>query len=550
MTKSLRIIFYFLIFSLSPSLLQAAGTIDFNRDIRPIFSDKCFTCHGPHEEKRKGHLRLDTNKGKDSAFRIHKDSQAFKPGSLEDSEAWHRINTDDEDDVMPPLKTHKTLSVKEKDLIKKWIEEGTPWADHWSYTPPKKSALPDLKDKTRANKPLDYFIMSKLEGLGLGPSKEAPRHKLIRRVAYDLTGLPPTLAEIDAFENDKDPKAYEKIVDRYLQSKHYGERMALNWMDLARYGDTSVYHADGPRDMWPWRDWVIEAFNDNMPYDQFSIMQLAGDLIPNPTYEQKLATAFLRNNGTTDEGGAFEEEYRVTYAVDRTVTTAKVWMGLTMECAQCHDHKYDPLPQKDFYRMYAFFNISEDKGLQTRTGNAEPMMKILSKGQRRRLDELEEMLQPYIAQQEQVRIKSQPVFKKWAERENAYGTSANLDIGGMVHHFPLQEKESKLSRDLLHPEIKPEGKKKPKSFTDPILKGMTFYNKDNLKFKHAGQWLDRETPFSFSFWLRSTMAEQSASLFSKMNENDNFKGFDCWIENHRVGIHLIHEWPINSIKVL
>ena len=359
-------------------LLQgAAEQIDFNRDIHPILSENCFACHGPDKDQRDSGLRLDSSAG---AYAKLKNGQAIIPHNPSASIAVQRIKSSDPGQRMPPPVANKKLTPDQIKLIETWIAQGAEYQGHWSFAPPVKADVSDSPEAAGqwAKNPIDPFIYRRLQEEKRSPSPEANPAALIRRVTLDLTGLPPTLAEIDAFIADESPKAYEKVIDRLLASPHYGERMTLAWMDAARYGDSSVFHADGPRSMWPWRDWTIKAYNDNMPFDQFTIEQLAGDHLPDATVSQKTATGFLRNNGTTDEGGAIPEEYRVEYVVDRVKTTANVWLGLSMECSQCHDHKYDPITRQDYYGFYAFFNQSSDKGMQTRSGNAVPLVKTPS----------------------------------------------------------------------------------------------------------------------------------------------------------------------------
>ena len=353
-----------------------AGEVSFNRDIRSILSSKCFFCHGPSEKSRKANLRLDLS---EEAF-----PTAFVKGSLEDSEAWHRIISNDEDDIMPPPEFKKELTEVEINTIKQWIEEGAKWEEHWSYLPVTKPN--NDTESTWVINSIDKFILSELKKQDLAPSTEADKRTLIRRLYLDLTGLPPTIKDIDNFLNNKSTNTYEQLVDKLLASEAYAERMTLVWMDAARYGDTSVFHDDGPRTMWPWRDWVLNAYKSNMPFDQFSLEQLAGDLLPNATLSQKIASGFNRNHATTDEGGVIPEEFRVEYVVDRVKTTGNVWMGLTMECAQCHDHKYDPISQKEYYQFYAFYNNNADPGMQTRNGNTAPMLEIYPDHPKRRAD--------------------------------------------------------------------------------------------------------------------------------------------------------------------
>ncbi|MEK7833524.1 MAG: DUF1549 domain-containing protein, partial [Acidobacteriota bacterium] len=338
-------------------LAQAkAGSVDFNREIRPILADTCFACHGPDEQTRKAKLRLDT---KDGAFAK---TGVIVAGKSAESRLVKRITSKDPNSVMPPVASGHKLTDKQIELLKRWIDEGAQWNEHWSFIAPKRPELPAVTNKAWVKNSIDAFILARLEKEGFKPSPEADRATLLRRVSLDLIGLPPTPAEVDAFISDKSPDAYEKVVDRLLASPRYGEKMALHWLDLARYADTHGYHIDSHRDMWPWRDWVIKAFNENKRFDQFTIEQLAGDLLPNSTTEQKIASGFNRNHMINFEGGAVPEEYLNEYLIDRVETTATTWMGLTLGCARCHSHKFDPLSQKEFYQFYAFFNSVPEKG--------------------------------------------------------------------------------------------------------------------------------------------------------------------------------------------
>lgn len=372
-------------------LAGSAKPVDFDREVRPILSDKCFKCHGPDGETRKAGLRFDD---KASAFA----KGVIAPGHSEQSKLYQRISSDKKALKMPPVYSGMKLTDAEIGVIQRWIDEGAKWETHWAYQAPKRPALPVTKRKNWARNPIDSFLLARLESEGLTPSPAAPKTTLIRRVTFDLTGLPPTPAEVAAFVKDKSPDAYERVVDRLLASPQYGERMAMQWLDLARYADTHGYHIDSHRDMWPWRDWVISAFNRNLPFDQFTIWQLAGDLLPNATREQKVATGFNRNHMINFEGGAIPEEYQAEYVADRVEATSNVWMGTTLGCAKCHDHKYDPIRQKDFYRFGAFFNTIPEKGLDGQTGNAEPVLALPSESQETRLAELEKRLRARMAE--------------------------------------------------------------------------------------------------------------------------------------------------------
>lgn len=336
--------------------------IDFNFHVKPILSDRCFTCHGPDENARKENLRFDTQEGAFAALGKNKDHYAIIPNDVENSTLVQRIFSDDPEDIMPTPESNLTLSNYEKEILKKWIEQGAEWKEHWSFLPIKDAEIPVVSEG-KINNPIDNFVLAKLKSQNLTSMGVATKAQLIRRVTFDLTGLPPTLEEIDNFQKDDSSDAYEKVVDRLLQTDAYAETMATNWLDLARYADSHGYQDDLERIMFPWRDWVIHAFKKNMPYDQFVTWQLAGDLLPNPTREQIIATAFNRNHKITQEGGVIPEEYRVEYVSDRTQTFGTAFLGLTFECAKCHDHKYDAIQQKDYFSLFSFFNNIPEEGL-------------------------------------------------------------------------------------------------------------------------------------------------------------------------------------------
>ena len=344
--------------------VQLPEKVDFNYHIRPILSDRCYKCHGPDANQREADLRLDdpeiahAPRENDDGKHVY----PFHAGSLRKSEAFRRIISDDPDEMMPPPEANLALSEIDKAMIARWIEQGAEYKEHWSFVAPQKGKLPRVKNKKWAKQAFDTFIQQKIETIGIPLAKDAPKETLLRRISLDLTGLPPSPKEIDAFLINENPNAYEQEIDRLLASPHFGERLGVEWLDVARYADTHGYQDDGMRTTWPWRDWVIRKFNDNMPYDQFLIEQLAGDLLPNPTRDQLLATCFNRNHPQSQEGGVVDEEYRVEYVVDRTNPFGKALMGLTVECAQCHDHKYDPISQQEYYSLYAYFNNNNDAG--------------------------------------------------------------------------------------------------------------------------------------------------------------------------------------------
>lgn len=345
--------------------------VSYSFDIRPIFSDKCFICHGPDASKRQAGLRLDIAEEAYKALEENPMAHALVPGEPKSSEVFLRISTEDLTTKMPPAESNLILTAHEVELIEKWIEQGAEYEPHWAFVAPKDQIVPQVKNKKWTRNEIDYFILQKQEQKGITPNDEADKERLLKRVSFDLTGLPPSLEMTDRFLADSSDNAFEKIVDQLLQSPAYGERMAVDWMDVSRYADSYGYQDDDYRTQWPWRDWVIHAFNENMPYDKFITWQLAGDQLPNPNKEKILATGFNRNHKITEEGGVIDEEYRVIYVTDRINTFGKSMLGVTMECANCHDHKYDPFSQKEYFQLFAFFNNVNEKGLESTGAKTE-----------------------------------------------------------------------------------------------------------------------------------------------------------------------------------
>ena len=515
--------------------------INFNRDIRPILSNNCYFCHGPDEHERKADLRLDTYEG---AIEDRDGSLAIDPENLADSEFIHRITSTDPDDIMPTPKSHKKLSSDQIDLLTRWVESGAEYAEHWSFVaPPAKPEVPRNGAGWGSN-PIDAFVLSRMKEIGTSPSAEARPENLIRRLSLDLCGLPPTPQETADFlkAHSSDPeKAYGELADRLLASEHFGERMALAWMDAARYGDSSVMHADGPREMWSWRDWVINAYNANKSFSDFLREQLAGDLLPDATFDQKVASGFNRNNATSDEGGAFAEELRVDYIVDRVQTTSNVFLGLSMECAQCHDHKYDPISQKEYFNFFAFFNNNADPGMQTRKGNQAPLVKFTVGGDQDKAAEIDTLVAEVDKSIAQRRKAAQGDLQTWL----ASATPENVlmpEPDGLAWHLPLDDpSELPLPEDTT-------------LLTFPTKDDRTFFNVHGSNAHHiklGGEDtpdLDMAQPFTVAFSMRTVEGTGSSAILSRMGAN--YRGWDVWVEGgSRPGVHLIDTWPGNALKV-
>ena len=489
------------------SLCAAApAKLDFTRDIRPILSDKCFTCHGPDEKTRMAGLRLDT---KDGAFEDRKNGAAVVPGSVAKSKLLTRISHENKNLRMPPASAGEPLSERQISLIKQWVEAGAPWAMHWAYEPPKRPTIPEVRAKAQVRNPIDSLVLARLEKENLTFSPEADRVTLLRRLTFDLTGLPPTPKEIAAFIADKHPGAYERQVDRLLQSQHYGEKMAMQWLDLARYADTHGYHIDSHRDMWPWRDWVIRALNDNKPFDQFTVEQLAGDLMPGANTETRIATAFNRNHMINFEGGAIPDEYQTEYVADRVETTSVVWMGMTTGCAKCHDHKYDPIRQKDYYQMAAFFNTIPEKGLDGRKGNAEPMM-LLPGHEKQLLDELGKAIpakEKLLPEKEMTAMQTQ-----WETTGLAKFAGPSRD--GLIAHYEFDDSLADVAGGYRHGRAT----SGEVSYADGIVGRSATFGGQQISVELASTSdIDLAKPFSMAFWVKPS-GDKPMTFLKQMDE--------------------------------
>src|SRR3982751_5137010 len=395
-----------------PAKPGAPPAVDFQRQVRPILSDNCFLCHGPDKGPRMADLRLDIQEG---ALAVRKNGAAIVPGKPDESLLIKRIFSDNPAFRMPPVFAHKTLTQQQKETLRRWIEQGATWKQHWAFVPPVKPTEPEVKDVKWARTPIHRFILAKLEANNLQPAPEADRRTLIRRVSLDLTGLPPAPAEVEAFLKDQSPDAYERLVDRLLASPHYGEHRGRYWLDAARYADTQGLHIDNYREMWPYRDWVIGAFNRNMPFDQFTIEQIAGDLLPNKTLEQQIASGFHRCQVSTNEGGVIEKEVEAIYAKDRVDSTGTVFLGMTIGCATCHDHKFDPILQKDFYAMAAFFRNTTQAALDGKIQDTPPLVVVPKEQDRSRWLELNAKKQSLNQDLKKAHATGNEGFERWLQ---------------------------------------------------------------------------------------------------------------------------------------
>ena len=514
--------------------------VQFNRDIRPILADKCFHCHGPDAAQRQTELRLDLETG---AFGTRDGRHAIVPGNPDASELIQRITTADSAERMPPVDSGRSLSAGEQDLLKQWILQGGKYERHWSFVAPESQTIPTVRQVDWPRNEIDHFVLDRLESDGLGPSPEATRYSLVRRLTLDLTGLPPTPAEVDAFVNDTAPDAWEQLINRLMDSPRYGERMALEWLDAARYADTHGYLFDTERSMWPWRDQVIEAFNENQPFDQFTVEQLAGDLLPNATLAQQVASGFNRNHIINNEAGATPEEYYVENIVDRINTTATVWMGMTFACAQCHDHKYDPITQREYYQLYAFFNNVNETGLDGFNANAKPLVTVPTRRQHARLKELDLQLAAAEKAFVPVKDKLEPARAKW---EQEFYEAVEPVADGLTVYLPCDEGTASAPNIQRAAEFR-DGMPEHKDgmFAEAV-------SLDGQRYVELGDVADfgLSDSFSLSAWVFSTKPEGRRSIFSRMEPPAvGFRGYTLQLIEGVPALFLVHEFPENLLQV-
>ena len=523
--------------------------IDFNYHVKPILSDRCYQCHGPDEKTRKAGLRLDVES---IAFsKLESGKRAFSSGNLYKSESAQRIIHEDPEILMPPPEANLALTIREKAIIFKWIEQGAEWKEHWAFLPPKK--LIHNTDSNVLQNPIDQFIKKKLEQEGLNFSPKASKSILARRLYLDLTGLPPSITELDSFLNDKSEQAYTKLVDRLLDTDANAERLALDWLDLSRYADSHGLHADGIRTMWPWRDWVLKAFKENMPYDQFVTWQLAGDLIPNASQEQRLATAFNRNSPMTAEGGVIDEEWRLHYVFDRTETLSTAFMGLTVACAKCHDHKFDPISQKDYFQLTAFFNNIRELGMTGDDGEFGPLLPLTDQVTQSKLDQLNEGLNSIKKQLEITEKELEEVYQY--SEQLAQNTNTNPRP---LFHAAFEEmdiiKKNRHSVDGKN-DFFGGADQKPKIVEG--IKGNAFEFSQDYDHLHITnklipnlEWTD---PFSLSIWLNTNKRKKGSSqslIANSGGKNDLWRGWEYYLDDqNKLNLRLINVSPSNLIHI-
>ncbi len=546
---------------------SAAEPVTFNRDIRPILSDKCFACHGPDKAQRKTELRFDNEEG--AFIDLKSGGKAIVPGDVEKSVLFQRLTSENDVLRMPPgYLGQDRLSDEEIDLIRRWIEQGAKWETHWAFIAPRRETSPAVSNPDWAQVGLDKFVAARLEKEGLKPTSKADRRALIRRVSLDITGVPPTPAEVEDFVNDTSPKAYEKVVDRLLVSPRYGERMAIRWLDAARYADTNGYQSDGYRHMWRWRDWVIDAFNDNKPFDEFTIEQIAGDLLPTPRRDQVIATGFNRNHRTSAEGGLVEEEFRVEYVSDRVETTSTVWLGLTVGCARCHDHKYDPLLQKEFYQLFAFFNHLPERGLVYNFGNEEPLIQAPTPEDETKLAALDKEQAAVEKAWKKLDGKINKTQRSWEKWVRTSGAPDWAPGDGLILHFPLdgnlREETGVYRRPVSHnpltnpnpdPPVRPfvveeeedEDEGGTLSFDKgPLGQAARF---DGKKHVEGGPGFEFSflDPFTFSAWIYPT--SPNGAILSKTKPLPKEAGHGLYLREGKVFLYINNRWTDISLRL-
>ena len=533
---------------------EPAGEVRFNRDIRPILAEACFHCHGPDPASRKAKMRFDRE---EDFFSKREKGMVVVKGKPKESLLYQRITTTDKDDVMPPAEAHVQLKPEQKDLLRRWIEQGAPWQKHWAFIAPERPAEPKVANTKWVRNPIDGFVLAGLEAAKLQPAPEADRRTLARRLSLDLTGLPPTPEQVEAFVSDQRADAYERLVDQLIALPQYGEHRARYWLDAARYADTHGVHFDNYREMWPYRDWVINAFNTNQKFDQFTIEQLAGDLLPNPTIQQKIATGFHRCNITTNEGGTIEEENLVSYARDRVETTSWVWLGLTANCAVCHDHKFDPISQRDFYAMSAYFRNTTQSGLDGNIKDTPPILVMPKDEDRKRFDELPSLIEVAKKERDQATKEARGRFDLWLKDATKDSWDQELAKGpAPVQRLPLTGPAA-------------DGVLNGKAGAAATLVATTAANAKPVEWDESGPFgpaakvngemaityppevgdFEKDKPYSVSCWVKIGKDTPDGTIFGRMDNENGFRGWDLWLQGNEFASHLINHWNEDALKV-
>ncbi len=522
----------------------ADAPLEYNRDIRPILTDTCFACHGPDSAARKGDYRLDR---REDAI----GKKIIVPGKPDESEALRRILSTDPDEVMPPPATKKVLTADQKATIRRWIEQGAEYQPHWSFLAPTRPALPVVKNEAWAKNPIDRFVLAKLEAAGLSPAPEADRRTLARRLSLDIIGLPPAPEVVEEFVADPAPNAYEKLVDKLMESKHWGEHRGRYWLDAARYADTHGIHFDNYRENWAYRAWVIDAFNQNMPFDQFTVEQLAGDLLPNRTLDQQVASGFNRCNITSSEGGAIAEEYLVLYNRDRTETTSQVWLGMTAGCAVCHDHKFDPLSQKEFYELAAFFNNTTQAAMDGNIKDTPPVIVVPLSEDRPRWDVMSKVLADARQQLETRKQAARPDFDTWLAAATPEQFAASTPSDKLVLHAPFNEGQGEELSVTVAGQTKTLAAPKANWIEGHVgAKALKIQPETLIEWPEVGDF-DTNQAFSCGMWVKIQKRNVTGSLIARMEEADTgHRGWDIWLEGGRIGMHVVSKWPDDAMKTV
>jgi hypothetical protein len=561
---------------------NTSAPIDFSRHIRPILADKCFACHGPDAVNNQSPLRFDSEAH--ALADLRNGRRAIVRGHPEQSEVVRRVTAEEPAIRMPPVHAGRDLSQAEIQRLTDWIAQGAPWEQHWAFNRPVRPAAPRVRGERWVRNPIDSFVLARLEREGLSPAPEAARATLIRRVSLDLTGLPPTPEEIDDFLRDTAPDAYEKVVDRLLASPRYGERMAFHWLDAARYADTNGYQIDGDREMWRWRDWVIDAFNRNMPFDQFAVEQIAGDLLPNATLEQRIATGFNRNHRGNAEDGLVPAEYAVEYVVDRVDTVSTVFLGLTMGCARCHNHKFDPFTQAEYYQLFAYFNSIPEDGRWSNFGNAPPWIAAPTREQQQQLERLESEISASEKRLGELLERSEPHERRWEQSLARSATRHWFPAGGLIVHQPFDPQSDlavheggRAAKDPEEPANSENGAAEnaadkdaatgfngttPRYTASPLGQAVAFdgsveFDAGNVaSFDYRDRLHDFQDRFAISAWFYPK-SDNSGAIVSRMNGNvseqenglPKGRGYGVFFQNGKIHFNLVSVWADDSFRV-